>query len=65
MYTAGILTTAVSQKQADGYQNISAAVGSSWSAGLLLIMFAYYIFYYLILLRKKKQLTQNEKINLS
>ncbi|MBM7650962.1 CcdC protein domain-containing protein [Neobacillus cucumis] len=60
MYTSGILTTTVSPEQVNGYQNISAAVGSSWSAGLLLIMFAYYIFYYLILLRKKKQLTQSE-----
>ncbi|MEH7419001.1 hypothetical protein V7266_27610 [Neobacillus drentensis] len=60
MYTSGALTAAAAQKQTNGYQNISAAVGNSWTAGLLLIMFAYYIFYYLILLKKKKQLTQSE-----
>ncbi|TWE05202.1 hypothetical protein FB550_103380 [Neobacillus bataviensis] len=60
MYTSGILTDAALQKQTNGYQNISAAVGSSWTAGLLLIMFAYYIFYYLILLKKRKHFTQSE-----
>ena len=60
MYSSGILTTAGSNQQPSSYQNISTAVGSSWTSGLLLIMFAYYIFYYLILLKKKKQLTQTE-----
>ncbi|WP_160725188.1 hypothetical protein [Bacillus sp. USDA818B3_A] len=60
MSTSGILTTAATQKQTNSYQNMNAAFGNSWTAGLLLIMFAYYIFYYLILLRKKKQLTQTE-----
>lgn len=60
MYTSGLLTTSVSNQQPSSYQNIGAAVGSSWTAGLLLIMFAYYIFYYLIILKKKKQLTHTE-----
>src|SRR3954467_10983672 len=36
-YTSGILTTAVSNQQPSSYQNISAAVGTSWTSGLLLI----------------------------
>ncbi|PLS03683.1 DUF1453 family protein [Neobacillus cucumis] len=64
MYVSGILTSGVSQKQTNGPQNFSAAVGNSWTAGLLLIMFAYYIFYYLILLKKKKQLIKSENITI-
>lgn len=48
------------QGQSNGFQNMSGAIGNSWTAGLMLIMFAYYVIYYFLLLRKKKHLFQTD-----
>jgi hypothetical protein len=48
------------QGQTNGFQNMSGAIGNSWTAGLMLIMFAYYVIYYFLLLRKQKRLLQTD-----
>lgn len=58
LYSGGLLNSPQAQ-QSGSLQNMNAAIGNSWTAGLLLIMFAYYVVYYLILLRKQKQLLQS------
>ncbi|WP_052353799.1 hypothetical protein [Neobacillus jeddahensis] len=62
MFTTGIFT-GTQQGQANSWQSLSTSVGSSWTAGLMLIMFAYYICYYMILLKKQKQLSHPENNN--
>lgn len=50
LYSSGALQGTSS----DSAQSMSQMTGSSWTAGLLLIMFAYYAIYYFILLRNHK-----------
>jgi hypothetical protein len=54
MYTQGAFSGA-NGGQKEGFQNFGAAVGPSWTTGLILIMFAYYIVYYIALLGKQKK----------
>lgn len=51
LYSNGVLQGTSSQSA----QHMNQAIGSSWTAGLLLIMFAYYAIYYFILLRQHKK----------
>jgi hypothetical protein len=50
MYTQGAFSGANG-----GQRNFGAAVGPSWTTGLILIMFAYYIVYYIALLGRYKK----------
>ncbi|HWJ78003.1 MAG TPA: hypothetical protein VNR61_07990 [Niallia sp.] len=57
LYILGDLSKLQQQGQDNDFQNISYAVGNSWTSGLMLIMFAYYVTYYLIIFRKQKELS--------
>jgi hypothetical protein len=59
LYSQGGLSS-YQQGQANSFQNMSGAMGNSWTAGLMLIMFAYYVIYYIFLLRKQKRMLQTD-----
>lgn len=59
LYSSGGFSS-YQQGQTNGFQNMSGAIGNSWTAGLMLIMFAYYVIYYFLLLRKQKRLVQTD-----